>query len=164
MNYVYNLRKCLVEKSNDSIAAYKSLIINRNYIDIQRSIYKLICLRNILSKDVKKRVLFLFDLNNRYIKDMVFKEIMFNYFKSYSEEIKSNNFEFSFCAFDNKLHLQFEPNFDDENSKGKKYAKNYFTIINKDNINFTNKKTNIDNNDGENKIMSNYTLGKSNQT
>jgi hypothetical protein len=92
---------------------------------------------------------------------MVFKEIMFNYFKSYSDEIKSNNFEFFFCAFDNKLHLQFEPNFDDENSKGKKYAKNYFTIINKDNINFTNKKTNIDNNDGENKIMSNYTLGKS---
>ena len=161
MNYVYNLRKCLVEKSNESIASYKSLIINRNYIDIQRAIYKLVCLRNILSKDVKKRVLFLFDLNNRYIKDMVFREIMFNYFKSYNEEIKSNNFEFFFCAFDNKLHLQFEPNFDDENSKGKKYAKNYFTIINKDNINFTNKKTNIDNNDGENKIMSNYTLGKS---
>ena len=160
MNYVYNLRKCLVEKSNDSIAAYKSLIINRNYIDIQRSIYKLICLRNILSKDVKKRVLFLFDLNNRYIKDMVFKEIMFNYFKSYSEEIKSNNFEFSFCAFDNKLHLQFEPNFDEENTKGKKFAKNYFTIINKSNINFPNKKTNIDNNESEKKIMSNFTLGK----
>ena len=54
----------------------------------------MICLRNIISKDAKKRVLFVFDLNNKYIKDMVFKEIMFNYFKNYSEEIKSNNFEY----------------------------------------------------------------------
>ena len=161
MNYVYNLRKSLVQKSNESIASYKSLIINNNYIDIQRSIYKLICLRNIISKDVKKKVLFLFDLDNKYIKDMVFKEIMFNYFKSYSDEIKSNNFEFFFCAFDNKLHLQFEPNFDDENLKGKKYAKNYLTIINNDNNIYTNKKVNIaESNDAGIKLASNYTIGK----
>ena len=161
MNYIYNLRKSLVQKSNDSIASYKSLIINNNYIDIQRSIYKLICLRNIISKDVKKKVLFLFDLNNKYIKDNVFKEIMFNYFKSYNEEIKSNNFEFFFCAFDNKLHLQFEPNFEDEIAKGKKYAKNYFTIINNEISNYTNKKQNVpDNNDNGSRLMSNFTLGK----
>ena len=131
------------------------------YIDIQRSIYKLICLRNIISKDVKKKVLFLFDLDNKYIKDMVFKEIMFNYFKSYSDEIKSNNFEFFFCAFDNKLHLQFEPNFDDENLKGKKYAKNYLTIINNDNNMYINKKVNIaESNDAGIKLASNYTIGK----
>ena len=161
MNYIYNLRKSLVQKSNDSIAMYKSLIVNKNYIDIQRSIYKLICLRNIISKDVKKKILFLFDLNNKYIKDMVFKEIMFNYFKSYNEEIKSNNFEFFFCAFDSKLHLQFEPNFDDESVKGKKYAKNYFTIINNDNSNLINKKPNAtENNENGTKLMSNFTLGK----
>ena len=161
MNYVYNLRKSLVQKFSDNMASYDSLIRNMNYIEIQFSIYKLIYLRNMISKDVKKRVLFLFDLNNKFIKDMVFKEIMFNYFKSYNEELKSNNFEFLFCAFDNKLHLQFEPNFDDEFIKGKKYAKNYISIINNDNNMYTNKKINInDINDNNSKLMSNYTLGK----
>ena len=130
INYIYNLKKLLVQKANNSFASYNESIINDKYIDIQRSIYKLICLRNIISKDMKKTILFLFDLNNKFIKDMVFKEIMFNYFKSYNEEMKSNNFEFFFCAFDNKLHLQFEPNFDEMKAKGIKFAKTYCTIIN----------------------------------
>ena len=145
INYIYNLKKSLVQKANNSFASYNGLIINDKYIDIQRSIYKLICLRNIISKDMKKTVLFLFDLNNKFIKDMVFKEIMFNYFKSYNEEMKSNNFEFFFCAFDNKLHLQFEPNFDEMKAKGVKFAKTYCTVINneknkkgvKSSVNFT---------------------------
>ena len=133
MHYIYNLRKYLVLKSNDSIASYKLLISNHNYIDIQRSIYKLICLRNIVSKEVKKKVLFVFDLDNKYIKDTVFKEIMFSYFKNYGEEIKSNNFEYFFCAFDTKLHLQFDPDFSEEVTLGRKYVKNYLVVINKNN-------------------------------
>ena len=156
INYVYNLRKSLIQKSIDSFASYNSLIINDDYIHMQRSIYKLICLRNIISKDIKKRVLFLFDLNNKFIKDMVFKEIMFNYFKNYSEETKSNNFEFFFCAFDHKLHLQFEPNFDKSIEKGTKFAKDYCTVINND----KNKKVNNAENIGKGKLMSNFSLGK----
>ena len=161
MNYVYNLRKCLVQKFNESISSYNTLILNQNYINIQGSIYKLICLRNIISKDVKKKVLFLFDLNNKYIRDNVFKEIMFNYFRSYSEEIKSNNFEYSFCAFDHRLHLQFEPILSDEITKGRKFAKNYLTVINNDNNGPQNKKVNFENsNDFGSKIISNYNIGK----
>ena len=161
INYIYNVRKSLVQKSNDSISSYTYLIENNNYIDIQRSIYKMICLRNIISKDAKKRVLFVFDLNNKYIKDMVFKEIMFNYFKNYCEEIKSNNFEYFFCAFDHKLHFQFEPNYSDEITKGKKYAKNYIIVINNDNNNQINNKENIrGNNDNGMKLMSNYSISK----
>ena len=103
---------------------------------------------------MKKTVLFLFDLNNKFIKDMVFKEIMFNYFKSYNEEMKSNNFEFFFCAFDNKLHLQFEPNFDEMKAKGIKFAKTYCTIIN----NEKSKKV-MDNNEKGMKSSVNFTLG-----
>ena len=154
INYIYNLKKSLVQKANNSFASYNELIINDKYIDIQRSIYKLICLRNIISKDMKKTVLFLFDLNNKFIKDMVFKEIMFNYFKSYNEEMKSNNFEFFFCAFDNKLHLQFEPNFDEMKAKGIKFAKTYCTIIN----NEKSKKV-MDNNEKGMKSSVNFTLG-----
>ena len=156
INYVYNLRKSLIQKSIDSFASYNSLIINDDYIHIQRSINKLICLRNIISKDIKKRVLFLFDLNNKFIKDMVFKEIMFNYFNNYSDDIKSNNFEFFFCAFDHKLHLQFEPNFDESIEKGIKFAKDYCTIINND----KNKKVNNEEKNGKSKLMSNFSLGK----
>lgn len=140
MHYIYNLRKYLVLKANESIATYKSLVTNNNYIDIQRSIYKLVCLRNIVSKEVKKRVLFVFDLDNKYIKDTVFKEIMFTYFKNYSEEIKSNNFDFYFCAFDTKLHLQFEPSFSEEVTLGRNYVKNYLVVINRyNNISLSNK-------------------------
>ena len=157
INYIYNLRKSLIQKSSDSFATYNSLIIDENYLDIQRSINKLICLRNIISKDIKKKVLFLFDLNNKFIKDMVFKEIMFNYFKSYNEEIKTNNFEFFFCAFDHKLHFQFEPNFDECLEKGIKFAKAYCTVINND----RNKKiNNMENNGKGAKLISNSNLGK----
>ena len=157
MHYIYNLRKYLVLKANDSIASYKSLVINHNYIDIQRSIYKLICLRNIVSKEVKKRVLFLFDLDNKYIKDTVFKEIMFSYFKNYEEEIKSNNFDFYFSAFDTKLHLQIEPNFSEEVIMGRKYVKNYLVVINKyNNINLNSNKISVyDNNENTNNPLSN---------
>lgn len=159
MHYIYNLRKYLVLKSNDSISKYKSLVTNHNYIDIQRSIYKLICLRNIVSKEVKKKVLFVFDLDNKYIKDTVFKEIMFTYFKNYNEEIRSNNFEYFFCAFDNKLHLQFEPDFSEEMTMGRKYAKNYLVVINNTNnnnyLNNNNRFSIFDSNENINNPVSN---------
>ena len=155
MNYIYNLRKYLVQKSNDSISSYKSLISNYDYIDIQKSIYKLICLRNIVSKEVKKKVLFVFDLDNKYIKDSVFKEIMFTYFKKYDEEIKSNNFDYFFCAFDNKLHLQSEPDFSEEVTLGRKYVKDYLVVINKNNNIFLNAQMSIfESNDNMNNLKS----------
>ena len=161
MNYVYNLRECLAQKFNENIYSYKALTMNTNYINIQASIYKLVCLRNIISKEIKKKVLFLFDLNNKYIRDNVFKEIMFSYFRSYSEEIKSNNFEYTFCAFDDRLHLQFEPILSDEFTQGRKFAKNYVTVINKDKNGPQNNKGNIeDSNDvGSNNILNNN-IGK----
>ena len=153
IQYIYNLRKYLVQKANDSIISYKTLVTNKNYIDIQRSIYKLICLRNIVSKEVKKKVLFVFDLDNKYIKDTVFKEIMFSYFKNYEEEIKANNFDYFFCAFDNKLHLQFEPNLKEEVTLGRKYVQNYLVVINKANqIVLNNRLSIFDSNDVNNPL------------
>ena len=157
MQYIYNLRKYLVQKANDNFSSYKLLITNDNYVDIQKAIYKLICLRNIVSKEVKKKVLFVFDLDNKYIKDTVFKEIMFSYFKNYSEEIKSNNFDFYFCAFDNKLHLQFEPDFSEEVTMGRKYVKNnYLVVINKpNNIQLNNRLSIVESNDMTNPLSNN---------
>ena len=153
MQYIYNLRKYLVQKANDSISSYKSLVTNKNYIDIQRAIYKLVCLRNIVSKEVKKKVLFVFDLDNKYIKDTVFKEIMFTYFKNYDEEIKANNFDYFFAAFDNKLHLQFEPDFSEEVTLGRKYIKNYLVVINKScNIQLNNRLSIFDSNEINNPL------------
>ena len=143
MQYIYNLRKYLILKANDSIASYKSLVSNEDYIDIQKAIYKIVCLRNIVSKEVKKRVLFVFDLDNKYIKDTVFREIMFTYFKNYDEQIKSNNFDYYFCAFDTKLHLQFEPDFSEEVTLGRKYAKSYLVVINKNNNIYLNNRLSI---------------------
>ena len=147
MNFIVNLRNYLASKASDNLLRYKTLITNHNYIDIQRSIYKLICLRNISSKNVKKKVLFLFDLDNKYIKDTVFKEIMFSYFYNYNKEINSNNFEFYFSAFDTKLHLEMEPQFTEDITLGRKYVESYLVVINKNNI--------------QNKLPENNTLVKS---
>ena len=127
--YTINYRNELISRFNYSINLYKTLITDKEYINIQHSIYKLISIRNVTSQNIKKNILFLFDLGNKYIKDSVFKELLFNYFNKHLKENITNTFEYYFSAFDHKLYLQFEPSFEEEITLGRKYSRSYLKTI-----------------------------------
>ena len=102
---------------------------NTDYMDIQCCLYKLFSLRNLTSRTAKKKILFVFDLDNNFLKDSIFKEILYNHF------IKSkrlNDFQFYFSYFDNKLHILSNMNFDDIDftfEENKLFAKGYLKNI-----------------------------------
>jgi hypothetical protein len=102
---------------------------NTDYMDIQCCLHKLFSLRNLTSRTAKKKILFVFDFDNTFLKDSIFKEILYNHF------IKSkrlNDFQFYFSYFDNKLHILSNMNFDNIDftfEENKLFAKGYLKNI-----------------------------------
>ena len=127
---ILNLRTELILKKNNIINLnnFKNLISNSNYIEIQRIIYKLISIRNITNKNIKNNILFIFDLSNKFIKDVNFQNIFFDYFN-----LDSNKNIFNFSAFDLKLYILNDLEY--LISQKIKYDKNYITTIEKNKIN-----------------------------
>ena len=155
--YTIKYRNELISKFDNSLNNYRSLITDNDYINIQHSIYKLISIRNITAQNIKKNILFVFDLGNKYIKDSVFKELLFNYFKKHEKENILNTFQYYFTAFDHKLYLQFEPSFEEEITLNRKYDKNYLKTISK------NKKKNLTIQDNSNQLDISTTQEKESQ-
>ena len=157
LTYTIKYRNELISKFDKSLNNYRSLITDNNYINIQHSIYKLISIRNITAHNIKKNILFVFDLGNKYIKDTVFKELLFNYFKKHEKENILNTFQYFFTAFDHKLYLQFEPSFEEEITLNRKYDKKYLKIIPKS------KKNNLTIQDNNNQLDISTTQEKESQ-
>ena len=125
---ILKLRTDLILKNNNifNLNKFKNLISNSNYIEIQRIIYKLISIRNITNKNIKKNILFVFDLSNQFIKDSNFQKIFIDYI---NDNLNSNNFLFNFSAFDIKLYMLEEIEY--SIIQKEKYDKNYITTIKK---------------------------------
>ena len=81
---------------------------NKDYMNIQCCLHKLFSLRNLTSRTAKKKILFVFDLDNKFLKDRIFKEILRNHFVK-SQRLQ--DFQFYFSYFDNKLHVLSSVNF-----------------------------------------------------
>ena len=132
---ILKLRTDLILKNNNifNLNKFKNLISNSNYIEIQRIIYKLISIRNITNKNIKKNILFVFDLSNKFIKDSNFQKIFIDYI---NDNLNSNNFLFNFSAFDIKLYMLEEIEY--SIIQKEKYDKNYITKIKKSEKNIIN--------------------------
>ena len=75
------LYSCGLANNDFSLATITNLLqTNNDYIDIQRALYKLITLRNVTIKTTKKKILFVFDLDNKFLKDRIFKEILLHHY------------------------------------------------------------------------------------
>lgn len=110
-----------------SLSAISNLLnTNNDYIDIQRALYKLITLRNITIKTTKKRILFVFDLDNKFLKDKIFKEILLHHF---SKNNKISEFQFYYSYFTKKLHILTNKNFENIEINDTKFVKKYLKNI-----------------------------------
>ena len=110
-----------------SLSAISNLLnTNNDYIDIQRALYKLITLRNITIKTTKKKILFVFDLDNKFLKDKIFKEILLHHF---TKNNKISEFQFYYSYFTKKLHILTNKNFDNIEINDTKFVKKYLKNI-----------------------------------
>lgn len=137
LNFLSKEHKKLISFGSNNFKMYKEIISDNYYIDLQRSIFKLESIRNatIDSNELHKNILFVFDLDNKYIKDSVFKNILMHYFSHFNEKhnkkTKENIFSFYFCAFDSKLYMESIPNYEDTKYEGINYNKKYIKKIEK---------------------------------
>lgn len=137
LNLLSKEHKKLLSVGNDNFTMYKEIISDNYYIDLQRSIFKLESIKNatIENNELHKNILFVFDLDNKYIKDSVFKNILMHYFSHFNEKhnkkSKENIFSFFFCAFDSKLYMENIPNYEDTKSVDVNYNKKYIQKIEK---------------------------------
>ena len=127
-------QKKLMTSSNKNFRMYKALVSDDYYIDVQRSLFKLFSMQNATddTNHIHKNILFVFDMDNKYIKDSVFKNILFHYFDNFNlthNTSKKNMFSFYCSAFGNKLFLESLPNFDDEKYKGLNFTRKYMEKI-----------------------------------
>lgn len=138
---------------NANINLYEQLLVDNKYIEIQSAIYKVQCITNsvVNSGMVRKKVLFIFDLNNAFVRDNEFKSMLMRYFhidynKINNNECNSNScsssnmyhklFSFDFTVFDNKLHVNSLPNYESDVYQDKEFNKHYiipFTTNDKQN-------------------------------
>lgn len=121
------LYSCGLENNDFSLATTTNLLqTNNDYIDIQRALYKLITLRNVTIKTTKKKILFVFDLDNKFLKDKIFKEILLHHFQKNN---KLNEYSFHYTYFTKKLHILTNTNFKDIEINDTKFVKNYLKNI-----------------------------------
>ena len=137
---------------NANINLYEQLLVDNKYIEIQSAIYKVQCIMNSVVNNgrVRKKVLFIFDLNNAFVRDNEFKNMLMRYFHIDYNKINNNGnnsgnsssnmyhklFSFDFTVFDNKLHVSSLPNYESEVYQDKEFNKHYiipFTTNDKQN-------------------------------
>ena len=140
---------------NANINLYEQLLVDNKYIEIQSAIYKVQCITNSVVNNgmVRKKVLFIFDLNNAFVRDNEFKSMLMRYFHIDYNKINNNGcnsnscsssssnmyhklFSFDFTVFDNKLHVNSLPNYESDVYQDKEFNKHYiipFTTNDKQN-------------------------------
>ena len=118
---------------HSSINLYEQLLVDNKYIEIQSAIYKVQCIMNsvVNNNTMHKNILFIFDLNNAFVRDNEFKNMLLHYFQiDYNKINEDHNayhklFSFDFTVFDNKLHVSSIPNYESGVYKDKEFNKHY---------------------------------------